>query len=148
MFTYMKLQVMKAVHINDSSNSVFLVKSDIVNMWKSSLLGISLAFYLISMSLSKSAERKLMNISKVYCASYHYILISCAYFVKPLHAGFCVYARSTLFLAYITICFGSFVRCRYSLSKDVFAAYLKKMISINNINTIKLLSTNVIRRSV
>lgn len=100
----MKLHVMKAVHINDSSNSVFLVKSGIVNMWKSSLLGISLAFYLISMSLSKSAERKLMNISKVYCASYHYILISCAYFVKPLHAGFCVYARSTLFLAYITIC--------------------------------------------
>lgn len=104
MFTYMKLQVIKAVHINDSSNSVFFVKSDIVNMWKSSLLGISLAFYLISMSLSKSAERKFMNISKVYCASYYYFLISCAYFVKPLHAGFCVYAQSTLFLAYITIC--------------------------------------------
>lgn len=104
MFTYMKLHVMKAVHINDSSNSVFLVNSGIVNMWKSSLLGISLAFYLISMSLSKSVERKLMNISKVYCASFHYILISCAYFVKPLHAGLCVYARSTLFLAYITIC--------------------------------------------
>lgn len=101
----MKLQVIKVVHINDSSNSVFLVKSGNVNMWKSSLLGISLAFYLISMSLSKSAERKFtLNISKVYCASYHYILVSCAYFVKPLHAGFCVYARSTLFLAYITVC--------------------------------------------
>lgn len=105
MFTFMKLHVMKAVHINDSSNSVFLVKSGIVNMWKSSLLGISLAFYLISISLSKSVERKLMNISKVYCASYHYILISCAYFVKLLHAArFLCIARSTLFLAYITIC--------------------------------------------
>lgn len=147
MFTYMKLHVMKAVHINDSSNSVFLVKSGIVNMWKSSLLGISLAFYLISMSLSKSVERKLMNISKVYCASYHYILISCAYFVKPLHAGFCV-LHDQLYFQHILLFVWLLHEMPVQSVQRCFCCIFKKMISINNINTIKLLSTNVIRRSV
>lgn len=148
MFTYMKLHVMKAVHINDSSNSVFLVKSGIVNMWKSSLLGISLAFYLISMSLSKSVERKLMNISKVYCASYHYILISCAYFVKLLHAGFCVLHDQLYFQHILLSVWLLHEMPVQSVQRCFCRIFKKKMISINNINTIKLLSTNAIRRSV
>lgn len=87
---YMKLYVMKVVYINDLLNLVFLVKFDIVNMWKLFLFGIFLVFYLILMSLLKFVECKLMNILKVYCVFYYYILILCVYFVKLLYVGFCV----------------------------------------------------------